>query len=241
VFLLDMKVLRKITSSTIIGMAAAYFVCMVVVPVSYGTTNLLKTWENWQSFNAGMIGLLAATLAIYSAYCQYINRLEREFDANKALLPSVLSILLARLKQAANYCVECYLINTEGDKVSIIDKYPSPIEFTELQQEIIKNCIANAQDDTSPKLIRLLHEIQVLNSRVAVVYPSELRKLDIPDLLILIAKVYALGGHLLTKVRDTEDKIPIIEEDDINTALFNLGTNIESIARKSRKFDDYKV
>jgi hypothetical protein len=236
-----MKILRKIKSLTIIGMAAAYFVCMVVVPASYGTTNLLRTWENWQSFNAGMIGLLAAALAIFSAYHQYINRLEREFDANKALLPSVLSNLLARLKQAADYCAECYMTNTKGDIASIIDKYPSPIEFTELQQGVIKNCIANAQDDTSAKLIRLLHEVQVLNSRVAVVAPSELRKLGIPDLLFLIAKVYALGGHLLTKVRDIEDKIPTIEEDDIPGALFNLGTNIECIVRKSRKFDDYKV
>jgi hypothetical protein len=236
-----MKMLQKKALFTIISLIITYLVCMVVVPASYGINHLLKTWGNWQSFNAGMIGLLVAASAIYSAYHQYINKLEREFNANKALLPSVLSVLLTRLQQAAEYCAECYMTNTNGDMAIILEKYPSPIELTELQQGIIKNCIANAQDDTSLKLIRLLHEIQVLNSRVAVIYPSELRKPVIPDLLFLIAKVYALGGHLLTKVRDTEDKIPIVGEDDIPSALHNLGTNIEHIVRKSSKFDDYKV
>jgi hypothetical protein len=236
-----MKILQKKAFLTIVSLAVTYFVCMVVVPASYGINNLLKTWGNWQSFNAGMIGLIAAVVAIYSAYHQYINRLEREFDANKALLPSVLSILLTRLQQTAQYCADCYMTNTDGDIATIIVKHPSPIELTELQQGIIKNCIANAQDDTSGKLIRLLHEIQVLNSRVAAVYPSGLRKPAIPDLLFLIAKIYALGGHLLTKNRDTEDKIPVIEEDDIRSALFNLGPNIEIIVRKSNKFDYNKV
>lgn len=236
-----MRILHKKALYPIISLIIIYLACMVVMPALHGVNYLLKTWENWQSFNAGIIGLLVAALAIYSAYDQYINRLEREFDANKALLPSVLSVLLTRLQQAAEYLAECYMSNTDGDKAINLERYPSPIELTEMQQGIIKNCIANAQDDTSLKLIRLLHEIQVLNSRVATVYPSELSKPVIPDLLFLIAKVYALGGHLLTKVRDTEDKIPIVEEDDIPNALSNLGTKIEIIARKSSRFDDHEV
>ncbi|WP_334064337.1 hypothetical protein [Alteromonas genovensis] len=214
---------------------------MVILPWTSGTNHLLATWEKWQSFNAGMIGLFAASIAVYAAYYQYRNRLEREFNANIALLPSGLSVLLNRLQRKADYCVHCYETKRDSQEHVISIEQAGEIELTDLQQGIIKNCIANANDELSEQLIRLLHELQVLNSRLSVIAPDTPARTSIPDLLFQLATTYALAAHILLKIRKTDEKLDEITEDDIPNALANLGAAVESVVRQSSKYTKFEV
>lgn len=218
-----------------------YSFFMVILPWTSGTNHLLSTWEKWQSFNAGMVGLFAASIAVYSAYYQYRNGLEREFNANIALLPSVLSVLLTRLHRKADYCVHCYRVKPKSEGNDINIEQVGEIELTDLQQGIIKNCIANANNELSDQLIKLLHELQVLNSRLSVIAPDTPARTSIPDLLFQLATAYALVAHILLKIRKTDEKLDEIAEDDIPNALANLGPAVESVVRQSSKYTKFEV
>lgn len=225
----------------ICALLLTYSFFMVILPWTSGANHLLATWEKWQSFNAGMIGLFAASIAVYAAYYQYRNRLKREFNANIALLPSVLSVLLNRLHRKADYCVHCFGAKRDSEENVVSIEQAGEIELTDLQQGIIKNCIANADDELSEQLIKLLHELQVLNSRLSVVSTDTPARNNIPDLLFQLATAYALAAHILLKIRKTDEKPYDIAEDDIPNALANLGPAVESIVRQSSKYTKFEV
>ncbi|WP_395340738.1 hypothetical protein PN836_017570 [Ningiella sp. W23] len=235
------RVTKRIAYSIPAVAVFAYIAGMVIIPFTHGTQYLLDTWANWQSFNAAIIGFTAALTAVLFAYFQYKDKLKRDFDANVAMLPNVLSLLGQNLHSAATYCVKIHDdIEKDVNQLNLSHR-PEPIILVPDDQATFKSCLASADEDKRHKLKRLLHKIQIINSRVMRLYPSVTVQSGIPNLLFDIASAYALTMNILCDVRDIDGEPLKFDEDDIPAALAMFGQQAEAIVRQSKHYDKFVV
>lgn len=121
--------------------------------------------DRWQTFNTGMIALLASIIAILAAKYQYNHDRKNNFRAIKSKLPFALSELAAYTVPAADIYATQYSINNKDDCRNFLDNNEFPA-YPSHASEIVFECIKFAPTETGDELAKLLEELQIINSRL---------------------------------------------------------------------------
>ena len=174
----------KLVTGLIFSVFLGWYLCsMVLIPLaSEGYQSTLKIWFEWQTFNAGMIALLAA--AITAGIAIYLDaqarKLEKErarceskrnFIAARAFLPHALANIDTYAQQCSTSLRSFYLANRLSPR-SGEHKENLAKEFSEHAkpngfEPTFRDCIKYAEDENSEKMTQLLVELQVFLSRMS--------------------------------------------------------------------------
>ena len=150
----------------LIFFVAIYLYSMVVYPYYLGGwNNLHSVWFVWQSFNAGMVALLAALIAAGAAISIARRQEQTEFEAAKALLAESLSSLTHFLDGTKVLMVEAYQkLQTEKKSKQCLDSAIPELEKD--YRAIFSNCISYGPKEVSSILIKILERLQIHRSRM---------------------------------------------------------------------------
>ncbi|HIF9119218.1 TPA: hypothetical protein ACX6O9_003894 [Photobacterium damselae] len=162
-------------------LSAVYGICMVIIPFFRGGVNImLSTWDRWQTFNAGMIALLAAVIATYIAVYQdeqankrFMAQRKRDFIAAKAFLPHVLSDLDDYAEKCINILYPFLLRvkfrhRIDDNEIEQLNKKFKRIVKPANFEKSFQDCIKLGSDYESNEITDLLIEFQLLKSRMNV-------------------------------------------------------------------------
>lgn len=190
--------------SILTGLGYLYF--MVLQPFcNSGWYGMLNVWSEWQTFNAGMIALLAAVITAFVAMHidrnarnrekvklrqeQKFNleRREREFIAARAFLPHALSSIThyaESCSKALNVALKvdrkidrAILASMVSEKIKTADK---PTGF----ESVFRDCIKYGNETESKLLVSLLSELQIFLSRMSAFENNEESRLNTIDMLV---------------------------------------------------------
>lgn len=184
--------MKKIGFGAGITLTLLYLYAMIAHPLftgGWGAT--LSTWREWQTFNAGMIALLAATITATTAV--YVDRQTRKRQTNRLLEERRRNFIAARaflphaLANIDEYALACavslrkvYLaggmngLDEDGSYIDIdvellpnmyseFQSHPKPKDF----ESVFQNAIQYAEDEDARHLADLLAELQIFLSRMS--------------------------------------------------------------------------
>lgn len=153
-----------------------YIFCMVLVPTfsnwnhEHTWREVQTVWDRWQTFNSSMIALLASAIAIYSTIYKDRAEKKRNFIAERAYLPHALSDFSRYIQDCAKVYVNVLEQVQENKDIYLLSQVKikgSPPIINGDSMQAVKSCIKYAEDDGAQRLTEILHELQLVNSRVA--------------------------------------------------------------------------
>ena len=237
-----------------------YIISMVIIPFNEGGwVYTLKTWQDWQSFNTGVIAIFAAIIATVTAINidenvkereesrrsyeqqQIIDQRRREFIAARAFLPNALSNIT---HYAQNCTVNIRSVYIKGrlntfltleQKQELTDKFrkAEPYELEKVFQE----CIKLGDEEESNQISKLLIELQVFISRMKIFEKDS----DIPISYMremLIYSVYfqfKIDGFYDFARKGQPIRSPSSNAESYYSRLSTLGDDDEVISNKTDK------
>ncbi|GEQ77936.1 hypothetical protein CTTA_4941 [Comamonas testosteroni] len=144
-----------------------------------------------------MIALLASAIAIYSTIYKDRAEKKRNFIAERAYLPHALSDFSRYIQDCAKIHVNILEQVQDNKDISLLSdvkiKDSQPIIGGDSMQAV-KSCIKYAEDDGAQRLTKILHELQVVNSRVTGLFtPLDGQLVSHRDML---NKIYYLASVL---------------------------------------------
>ncbi|MGL5250073.1 MAG: hypothetical protein ACRC7P_03210, partial [Enterovibrio sp.] len=174
-FMLVVKLVVKLVV-TVIGVLSglSYFCSMFIFPIwkSAGDWKYVHdVWYSWQSLNVGLLAFISSMIAFYASSYRAKKQTEREFIASKAFLPQALSLLGDYLKTSSSVVAEATVI-AEATDISIkATKRAKPFEsvvpeLPDHYKEVFKECIKHAPPDVAKHLAKILHLLQIFDSRL---------------------------------------------------------------------------
>ena len=121
-------------------------------------------WENWQTFNAAMIALLASLVAIQVARIADRRATRRRFVAASANLPQAISDLLTFFRECSNFFIACRQLSMAQPTVQETPAVPTaPASVF----PVLSACIEHADDSTGEALASVARDVQVIRARMA--------------------------------------------------------------------------
>lgn len=250
---------KKIFIGLIFSIFFGWYLCsMVLIPLaSEGYQSTLKLWFDWQTFNAGMIALLAA--AITAGIAIYLDtqarklekeRIQREskrnFIAARAFLPHALADIDTYARQCSTSLRTFYLANRLSPQ-SDEHKEKLAREFSEHAkprgfEPTFRDCIKYAGDENAEKMTQLLVELQVFLSRMSEFETEN----NIPSYYVLEMMVYSI--HFQFRIdsfygfarKGTEIELTPSDQSAYYVRLTTLGDDHEVFSLgNDRSLDDY--
>lgn len=148
---------------------------MLIYPWFYGSfqwSYVHSVWLTWQSLNVGIIAFASSLIAFNISKFNAERQRERDFIAERALLPQALSDLCSYINKTVPGIIEAgsraKLPNHERKKPLNADlalKPTSPIE-------VFQSCIRVAEPSIGEYLALILNELQVHSSRIESMHHS---------------------------------------------------------------------
>lgn len=189
-------------------LGVVYICSMVIHPLYIGGFNtLMETWSEWQTFNAGMIAILAAVISGYIALkldksarqreAVNINasrqnekrklraekkaideQRHRELIAASAFLPASLILIDDYVDDVSKKLLRSYAVNKNN-----IDEVKG-LSVPDGYQGVFKECITLATPDVSEHLVYILVHLQVFSSRIESLNPDLLGYSYLEEMLV---------------------------------------------------------
>lgn len=238
----------------------AYVVSMFFYPFYKGVGSVSSkwiyvqdVWNNWQTFNVGVIALFSSVLAIETTIYSENKQRQRNFQAAKAFLPDGLSDLKSYYRSSADtYHNAEYFLSGRTNNLLSKDLNPPTAYKT-----IFVECIRYAEPELSQYLANILVLLQVHNSRLEY-YRNNAFKQGFPakgclvEDVIRLAELDALTDKLFKFARGeaefNQDKLTISDyqnsylslgicEDDYTIGEKCLKTSTEEYIHKKLKAD----
>ncbi|MGL5469823.1 MAG: hypothetical protein ACRDCT_16820 [Shewanella sp.] len=145
---------------------------MITAPLimtDFSWFEIQKVWDRWQTFNSGMIALLAAVLAIYAAQYTENSKRYRELIAAKSLLPLALSELHTYCAELATYLKNEFIFLSEKhlvDTSTTKENHETPIPPKEWVFEVFKNCMIHEHETEAKFMASILSDMQITRARI---------------------------------------------------------------------------
>jgi uncharacterized protein YneF (UPF0154 family) len=182
----------------------------------------LRYWKDWQTLIAGLVAIVAAFIGGF-----YINkqiqhaanleqdRIAREFEAVRAMMPIYLDKLVDHLIACSKALKSVYLMNMVGASPTQTEAPqfpPLPMDIAAFLQSIV----LRAPKDVRPPFIALLSELQVFHARLShlgsrVVRPSDALKIgasEFDEQVIQAIELHARSLALLPYARNQSEDLP---------------------------------
>lgn len=200
---------------------ALYFYAMIIYPFFQGGwLQLHAVWFAWQTFNAGMIALVAALIGFLITIRLAKKQAEAQFVASRAFLPEALSEIIAYLDGCILVLVEAIQkLETEASNRHSLDT-PNPTLNNEYRTNF-SICISHGPADLRITLSKISKKLQIRKARMAALVerefqPNSIYHIDENQIMGELAEVcelYALINRLFDYAR--------FESESINTELTN--------------------
>lgn len=212
---------KKTAAWALVVVISLYFYAMVLYPFFRGGwPQLHAVWFAWQTFNAGIIALMAALIGFYMTTRLAKKQADAQFVASRAFLPEALSVIVAYLDQ-------CILVLNEAlHKLATEDKNQQTLhsQVSELDREyraIFAICIAHGPNDLRNALSKISKQLQICKSRMESLIEQQFQpnsfyaiaEYHIISELAEVCELYALINSLFDYAR--------FESEEINTVLTN--------------------
>ncbi|WP_429033163.1 hypothetical protein [Aeromonas veronii] len=145
---------------------------MITAPLimtDFSWLEIQKVWDRWQTFNSGMIALLAAVLAIYAAQYSENAKRYRELIAAKSLLPLALSELHTYCTELATYLKNEFIFLSEKHQIDTSttkENHEPPIPPKEWVFEAFKNCMIHEHETEAKFMASILSDMQITRARI---------------------------------------------------------------------------
>jgi len=193
--------------------------------------------ERWQTLIGSLIAILAAVIGAYYvqqqiwlAKAQEQERIDRRYDASRAILSLTLSSVILYARACTNY-LKPILVQSAGGAIpttAIPTSEPPQIPPETVTQ--LRDMIEAAPKAVRIDLSRLLTNIQIEDARLAdlpegIVNPSRIvTKSNIESYILGAAEIYAICEQFFQFARREVDKPSInLTNNSLSTALHVLG------------------
>lgn len=233
----------KYSKYTFIMLLIVHLSAMVIEPLvqySFSWSEILATWDKWQTYNSAMIALASALIAIYFTAKQSEEIRLRKLKAANTVLPEILSHLCEYLKATISIYKKVRPhfenIGTVPNHKDIADKTKDLTVPTYDHSLIIliKECVEHSSEKESAVLRKLLRELQKhsvrLKKKINEIQDPEstysTTKHTIDDGIVHTIQVYSLISNIFPWAR--EDELTCTSEISPE-ALENSAGNLEII------------
>lgn len=212
----------------IIGMV--YLYSMFVSPftnnlcqtMSCRWTNLLDTWEVWQSLNASVIAFISGLLVIYSTTLSEQTKMLQKRKVARAFMPKALVEISNYLKKMASELEKIKEDESKANKLrkpdfpqSALIRIESFLEFTQPEDSLL-----------SEHLIIVINSLQVYDSRLDGYYDQSRVRQDLQafNQINLCTKLNALISGMYSFARNQEEayKNKTLDRSRLGTNDINL-------------------
>lgn len=164
-----MKIIKALSLTFILAWMSAMIIYPFIM-TDFSWVEIQKIWDRWQTFNSGMIALLAASLAIYAAQYTENAKRYRELIAAKSLLPLALSELHTYCTQLATYLKNEFIALNEDHPIDTSttnkENHELPIPPKEWVFEVFKNCMIHEYETEAKFMASILSDTQVTSARI---------------------------------------------------------------------------
>ncbi len=146
-----------------------YTYCMLIHPWFAGGFSwkyVHSVWYTWQALNVGILAFASSLLAFNIAKFNAEKQRQREFIAERAMLPQALSDLCKYLKECTPIITEAYNRSTRDEDdpaISLESKLPN---LATSHISVFQNCIKVAEPDVGQYLAEILGDLQVHSARL---------------------------------------------------------------------------
>lgn len=193
-------------------------------------------WYTWQSLNVGVLAFTSSVVAFNISKFREEKRLEREFIAERALLPQALDDLSTYLSESVPVIAEgyyrCSLPHHER-KSPLESPLPIPDKYYIL---VFQNCIRVAENHVGNHLAQILSELQVHDARLIHMYQSFSEnsstlqiRMNFISYLFCLAKLQAYINRLFDFARgESSFDTSILGLEDFRSAYRSLDIFVET-------------
>ncbi|MGY4013166.1 hypothetical protein [Aeromonas molluscorum] len=229
----------KIVKFIFIMIFLIYFIAMFICPfidTEFDFLLVQKIWSNWQSFNAGMLALLASIIALATTMYQSEKQRQRDLIAAKVFLSE-------SLNELHDYYISCAaLLHFLAKKDKFIEPFPQP-DLTKLPlmptkyRDGFSTCIKLSPPETVDALSHIvlwlpIHEHRLKNS-LANYQPSNLNKiqhLDVMNGILHLGVLMSITLKLYSFCRTKDEHVNVqVGLDEMYQALNTLNIETDNV------------
>lgn len=219
-------------------LVGVYFFSMFMYPFIGGNwTHAQSVWHDWQSLNVGVLAFVSSLIAFNISRYNANKQRDREFIAERALLPQALSELSEHLKQCAELLSEVWSIKHDLSAYRSLTVQSKKPELDPALQKVFSNCIRHGEPHVAEHLAKVLMHLQVSESRILglqkilntnVALGSNLE--NIQSYMFGLAQIQALINETFEFARGEGEFSQVnVGIDELTTAYLNLDIRMETI------------